>query len=360
VINEAHGDLLAADVDALVNTVNVVGVMGKGIALQFRRRFPDMFAAYEQAAKRQELQLGRMHLWETHSLSGPRFVINFPTKGHWRAPSRIDDIESGLADLVRLIAELGITSIAVPPLGCGNGGLDWAQVRPLILAAFAHVPQVDVQLFPPEGAPPVTDMATRTPRPAMTPMKAAFIVTARRYADVAIDVSLIEVQKLMYFLQVAGEDMRLIFTKHLYGPYADNLRKALRSMEGHFITGFGDGSASVRNAEPIRLLPDAVAEAEQVLASAPATLARIERVMTLCDGFESAYGMELLASVHWVATNEAPHADADLAAELVGCWNARKKRMMGRDHVGIAWAQLREERWLIDPEPAAGALTARG
>lgn len=353
-IHEAHGNLLDADVDALVNTVNTVGVMGKGIALQFRRRFPDMFTVYERAAKQREIQLGRMHVWETGALSGPRFVINFPTKGHWRSRSRVVDVETGLNDLTRLVGELGITSIAVPPLGCGNGGLDWQQVRPLITSAFERLPAVDVQLFPPDGAPAAAEMATRTPRPTMTVAKAAFIATAQRYADIAMDVSLVETQKLMYFLQVAGEDMRLTFTKGHYGPYADNLRKALRSMEGHFITGFGDGSTPVQAAEPIELFPDAVAEADAVLAAAPETLDRIERVIRLSEGFESAYGMELLASVHWVSTTEDPDADANAAAQLVGRWNARKRRMMGPDHVRTAWSHLYDQRWL----PSLDAVTA--
>ena len=353
-IHESHGNLLDSDAEALVNTVNTEGVMGKGIALQFRRRFPDMFRAYERAAKRREVRLGQMHVWDTGAMAGPRFVINFPTKGHWRARSRLPDIEAGLADLVRVVREKSISSIAVPPLGCGSGGLDWAEVKPLIESAFEHLPDVDVRIFPPEGAPDAADMTTRTARPAMTVMtvmtvmKAAFITTMRRYSEIALDVSLIEVQKLMYFLQVAGEDMRLDYTKGRYGPYADNLRKALRSMEGHFIAGFGDGSKSIQEAEPIKLLPGVSDEADRVLESYPDTVSRIERVIRLSEGFESAYGMELLASVHWVATHENAEAvaDPDVAAKLVGSWNARKHRMMGPDHVAKAWSHLRDERWL--------------
>ena len=187
----------------------------------------------------------------------------------------------------------------------------------------------------------------------MTVPKAAFIATIRRYGEMALDVSLIEVQKLMYFLQAAGEVLRLNYTKSRYGPYADNLRKALRSMEGHFIVGFGDGSKSVQDAEPIELLPGASDEAERALDAAPDTVARIERVIRLSEGFESAYGMELLASVHWVATRESPQATADpaVAAELVGAWNARKRRMMGPDHVAKAWSHLREEGWFTGSLP---------
>lgn len=353
-IHESHGNLLDSDAEALVNTVNTVGVMGKGIALQFRRRFPDMFRAYERAVKRGEVSLGQMHVWDTGAMTGPRFVINFPTKGHWRARSRLSDIEAGLVDLVRVVQEKSISSIAVPPLGCGSGGLDWVDVRPLIESAFEPLSDVDVRIFPPDGAPNAADMTTRTARPAMTVAKAAFIATMRRYGEIALDVSLIEVQKLMYFLQVAGEDMRLDYTKGHYGPYADNLRKALRSMEGHFITGFGDGSRPVQEAEPIELLPGVSDEADRVLGGSSDTVARIERVVRLSEGFESAYGMELLASVHWVATRENAEAAADpnVAAELVGAWNARKNRMMGPDHVAKAWSHLRDERWLTTSAPA--------
>lgn len=119
-IRDMHGNLLADEADALVNTVNTVGVMGKGIALQFKRAYPEMFKAYARAAKDGTLETGRMHVWETGSLTGPRFIINFPTKRHWKAGSRIEDIDAGLTDLVRVVRDLGITSIALPPLGCGN------------------------------------------------------------------------------------------------------------------------------------------------------------------------------------------------------------------------------------------------
>lgn len=178
-ISIGQGNLLHADVDALVNTVNTVGVMGKGIALQFKHAYPAMFAAYEVAANHHELRLGQMHIWETGQTS-PRFIINFPTKSHWRAGSKLRDIRSGLDDLIRVVIELGITSIAVPPLGCGNGGLNWSDVEPMIRSAFAAVPDVDVVLHPPAGAPAAAAMPTNSPRPAMTAGRAgAHRVAAR-------------------------------------------------------------------------------------------------------------------------------------------------------------------------------------
>jgi O-acetyl-ADP-ribose deacetylase (regulator of RNase III) len=152
VITEAEGNLLDADVDALVNTVNTVGVMGKGIALQFRRAYPAMFEDYSRAVKQGAVQTGRMHLWETGLLAGPRFIINFPTKRHWRAGSKIEWIDAGLRDLVRTIEEYKIRSIALPPLGCGNGGLAWSDVKPLIVDALGALNDVDVLLFPPGQA----------------------------------------------------------------------------------------------------------------------------------------------------------------------------------------------------------------
>lgn len=353
-ITETQGNLLQAQAEALVNTVNTVGVMGKGIALQFRRAFPAMAREYERAAKRGEVQLGHMHIWENDAMSGPRWIINFPTKGHWKARSRLVDVTTGLADLIDVVRSHEIRSIAVPPLGCGNGGLDWAEVRPLIEAAFADLPDVDVRVYPPGEVPSADAMTSNTPRPAWTTGKAALVTMLSRYSDRAVEASLIEVQKLMYFLQVAGEPLRLHYTKGIYGPYAENLRHSLRATEGHFLTGFGDGSQPVMSAEPMSVLPGCSAEAEAYLANHPDTLARIGRVLDLSEGFESAYAMELLASVHWVANETDPAAAADpaIAAQLVGEWSYRKKHMFGPEHVTMAWQRLHDEGWLGSSIPA--------
>lgn len=145
-----HGDLLAAPTEAIVNTVNTVGVMGKGLARQFRETYPAMFQAYRAACAAGEVRLGEMHIFDLGGLvGGPRWIINFPTKGHWRDPSRLADIESGLADLVIKVGQLSIRSIAIPPLGCGFGGLDWKEVRPRIERVFLNRPEVGVLLYEP-------------------------------------------------------------------------------------------------------------------------------------------------------------------------------------------------------------------
>ena len=162
-IEPTHGDILEANAEALVNAVNCVGVMGRGLAAQFKRAFPGNFASYSAACKRGEVVPGRMLIVPTHQLAGPRSIINFPTKRHWRAKSRIEDIEAGLRALVEDVRRLGIRSLAIPPLGCGLGGLEWRDVRPRIVRAFEPLPDVRVLLFEPAGAPERMARATRPP-----------------------------------------------------------------------------------------------------------------------------------------------------------------------------------------------------
>ena len=346
-ITETEGNLLRADVEALVNTVNTVGVMGKGIALQFKRAYPEMFKAYSRAAKAGEIQPGRVHVWETGSLTGPRYIIHFPTKRHWRSPSHMEDIETGLADLARVLRERGITSVALPPLGCGNGGLSWAMVRPLILDELGGL-DVEVQLFVPAGAPKATEMIDRRPPRSLTPARAALLRIVRVYEGVAFErPSLIEIQKLMYFLQAAGQPLRLNYTKGVYGPYADNLRFVLVELEGQFLTGYGDGGARVQEAEPIQLLSDGGDEAERLIAADPALSDRIDRVLRLVNGWETPYGLELLASVHWLASTEGgAAADWEAVHLQLARWTSRKRVMFTAEHVAAAWSTLQDRGWL--------------
>lgn len=347
-ISQADGNLLDAQVEALVNTVNTVGVMGKGIALQFKRAYPSMFQDYASAAKRGDIAIGRMHVWHTGQLDGPRVVINFPTKQHWRGRSKLADIEAGLSDLIRVIRTEQIRSVAVPPLGCGHGGLDWADVEPLIRAKLASLEDVDVRIYPPAGTPAAADMRTAGPKPRMTVGRAALIELVRRYSEVAVEgATLIAVQKLMYFLQVAGEELKLSYERNFYGPYADNLRAVLRDIEGHYLEGFGDGSHRVEVSEPFRLLPGARQAAWQALRDRRVTLDRIERVMELASGFESANSLELLATVHWIASHpQARGRSEDAIASEVRRWSNRKARLFTPGQVHKALDVMREKGWL--------------
>lgn len=349
-ISVAKGNLLAARVEALVNTVNTVGVMGKGIALQFKRAYPAMFKDYAAAARRGDITIGRMHVWQTGQLEGPSLVINFPTKRHWRSNSRLTDIEAGLDDLVAVIRRENITSIAVPPLGCGQGGLDWSDVEPLIRTKLAELEDVDIRIYPPAGAPAAADMRSAGPTPPMTAGRAALIETIRRYTAVAVEgATPIAVQKLMYFLQASGENLRLQYARNHYGPYADNLRVVLREIEGHYLEGFGDGSQRVELSEPFRLLPGAEDAARRTLQEQPQTLKRIDRVLELSTGFESSTSLELLATVHWIATHpNAANKSEDEIVSGVQHWSNRKARLFTTGQIHKALNVLQEKRWIGD------------
>lgn len=335
------GDILRADAEALVNTVNCVGIMGRGIALQFKNDFPENFKAYEAACARDEVQPGKMFVFETQTLTNPRFIINFPTKRHWRGKSRMEDIDSGLKALVDEIRTRNIRSIAIPPLGSGLGGLNWAEVRKRIVAALSGLNDLRVIVFEPKGE----SVATKSREvPNMTPGRAALVVLVHRYLSGLMDpfVTLIEVQKLMYFMQEAGEPLRLNYVKHHYGPYADNLRHVLTKIEGHLVSGYHDGGDAPE--KQLELVPGAVEDAEKFLEASMESRKRFDRVGKLVAGFETPFGLELLATVHWVARHENA-ARAEDAVAKVYAWNDRKKRFSPRQ-IGIAFEALRTNGWL--------------
>jgi O-acetyl-ADP-ribose deacetylase (regulator of RNase III) len=339
-----RGNLLQADAEALVNTVNTVGVMGKGIALQFKQAFPANFRAYESAVRHGDVQIGKMFVFDLNRLENPKFIINFPTKKHWRGRSRIEHIRAGLEDLISTVRRLKIRSIAIPPLGCGNGGLDWAEVRPAIETALAEIPDIDVLLFEPAGAPEGVDMKVATTRPKLTAARAAVLNLMARYVLTGYTLTMLEIQKLAYFLQAAGVPLRLTFKKFKFGPYAEELHHVLQRLEGHYIRGYGDRSRSVA----VTLLPNAAKEAESALSADVTTISGFDRVARLIEGFETPYGMELLATVHWVATQESAEAKTDprVAVKLVHDWNEHKKSSFREEQITIAWQRLQQEAWL--------------
>jgi O-acetyl-ADP-ribose deacetylase (regulator of RNase III) len=343
VIKNATGNVLLADAEALVNTVNCVGVMGKGIALQFKQAWPAMAEEYERLCRRGEMKPGQVQVWETRTLHGPKYIINFPTKRDWFKKSQYADIASGLESLVNEIRERQIGSVAVPALGCGAGGLTWAKVRPMIEDAFAELPGVEVMLYGPGKEPSSEGRVVRTKRPALTRARALFIAAIDRYSALAYQVTQLEIQKLAYFLQEAGEPLRLKTQKGLYGPYADNLNKVLETLEGHYIRGY-DGNR--KPDKEIVLTDSAASEAAEFLSRQPDARARLERVGELIEGFETPYGMELLSSVHYVAAHESPSANsADEAVAMVHAWNNRKRDLLASDHIRVAWDHLRSTGW---------------
>lgn len=343
-VNLMRGDILHAEAEALVNTVNCVGIMGRGVALQFRKAFPENYEMYRAVCERRELQPGKVLVYQTGMLTGPRYIINFPTKRHWKGKSRIEDIESGLDALVLEIRKRGIRSIAIPPLGCGLGGLRWHDVRPLIIEAFSKSPDVCVLLYEPTGAPPASEMVKDKKVPHMTAGRAVLLELMHRYLTVLMDpfLTLLEIHKLMYFMQESGQRLNLKFEKGAYGPYAKNLRHVLSIMEGHFITGYGD--ADDKPGRPIEILPGVTEISRSFLVGSSEVSMRLNRVAALIHGFETPHGMELLATVHWVATREKAASIEDVV-RCAYAWNERKK-LFTRKQIELAWRVLHQQGWL--------------
>lgn len=348
-IEITQGDILKANVEAFVNTVNCVGVMGRGIALQFKKVFPENFTHYKAICDKKELTPGRMLVHELNSIGNPRYIINFPTKRHWKGKSRMEDIEAGLQALVEEVRNRSIQSIAIPPLGCGLGGLLWADVRMRIESVFQPLKDVQVLLFEPKGAPNAEKMVHSSTIPKLTVGRAALLVLMRRYLAAVMDpfVTLLEIHKLMYFMQEAGEELRLQYDKGPYGPYARNLRHVLSLMEGYFISGYGDAEDNPER-EINLLLPEVLPQAERFLLDHPGTRNHFEKVVDLITGFETPFGMELLSTVHWVASHEGA-ATSDQAIHKTYQWSHRK-RMFQEKHIKLAWDILKRKAWLQHPQ----------
>ena len=348
ITDEAHRTqyILRDDAEALVNTVNCVGVMGRGIALQFKNQFPDNFKAYATAHKDGLLMPGRMFIHETGELTNPKYIINFPTKRHWRGKSRMEDIDSGLEALVADIRRFNIRSIAIPPLGSGLGGLDWSDVRQRIEVAMQFIPEVEVRLYEPSGAPEADKMVRNREVSKMTAGRAALVELIDRYLSGLLDpmISLLEVHKLMYFMQEAGQPLRLKYEKGTYGPYAANLRHVLNHVEGHLVSGYADGGDNPE--KQLKLVPGAVEDARNFLEDDSATRERFTKVSELVEGFESPFGLELLATVHWIAKNEKANSFIDLQKKTYD-WNDRKKQFSPRQ-LELAANALSRHGWISD------------
>jgi len=338
------GNILNADAEALINTVNTVGVMGKGIALQFKKSYQANFKAYEKAVKNNEVKIGQMFVTETESLINPKYIINFPTKKHWRYPSKLEFIESGLEDLVRVILERKIKSVAIPPLGAGNGGLDWRAVRSIISSKLQHL-DIEIIIYEP------SDIAYRqnfkkqlTPKEVkLTPVRAMVLKILSEYDILGEELTLLEAQKLVYFLQRMGENLKLNFSENYYGPYAEKLIHVLYDMDGHFLDGikFKD----IKPFEKITIKAEKLAEINKYLEEnlSADQAKRLNTTLKLIYGFEFPLGMELLSTLDFVITrNKNNRENIDSLIEAVHKWSTRKKELMKPAYLKKAYSRLRE------------------
>ena len=350
-VTYTQGNLLEADVDAVVNTVNTVGIMGKGIALMFKEQFPRNFEAYARACDEGEVRTGKMFVTENKELFGPRWIINFPTKTHWRVKTKIEWVEDGLKDLVRVIREKGINSIAIPPLGCGNGGLDWRDVRPLIESALAELEGVNAIVYEPTSK--YQNVAKRTGVEKLTPARALVAEMVRRYSLLGIECSILEVQKLGWFLErsvkrFGGSDaLKFRFQANKYGPYSHNLTKLLDSLDGSYLRC----DKRLADADPLDLIWFNDAKYDRVQAYLNSGEGKqfssvLEWASATIDGFESPLGMELLATVDWMMQHDDIEPTVEGVMEGLKDWaggevaGQRKLKIFDRRLVAIALGQL--------------------
>lgn len=352
-ISFAQGNLLEADVEAVVNTVNTVGIMGKGIALMFKEQFPENFAAYARVCESKDVRIGRMFITENKKLFSPKWIINFPTKTHWRVKTRIEWIEEGLQDLVRVIGEKNIRSIAVPPLGCGNGGLEWNVVRPMIVAALEKIDGLDAIIYEPTAK--YQNVSKRTGVEKLTPARALVAEMVRRYCLLGIDCSIIEVQKLVWFIErgvkrLQVEDpLEFQFAANKYGPYSDKLRHLLDSLDGSYLRC----DKRLADADPLDLIWFNDAKKDRVSAYLNSGEGKtysgvLEWATFTIDGFESPLGMELLATVDWLVEEEGIDRTVSGLMEGLRNWpggvaaGQRKLKIFDERLISIALDQLNE------------------
>lgn len=327
-------NLLQSDAEALVNTVNTVGIMGKGVALQFKEHFPLNYKLYKKACEAGEVQLGKVFVTETGQLTGTKYIINFPTKGDWRSYSKLSQIADGLDDLVRVIQEKKIKSIAVPPLGCGNGGLDWKDVKPLIVSKLSPLQDVvQMEVFEPGHHSYTKTTAKGTTK--LTKARALTVALAERYTVLGFDISHLEIQKLAYFLQELGQaDLKLNYQKGHYGPYATNLKHLLAHLEGSFFKGqirFQD----MKPTDSLQLVREQLSEVNKVIDTElnADEKQRLEQLSKLIEGFESPFGLELLATVHWAKKELGTSASLPSIESYIHSWSGRKKELMTRNQI---------------------------
>ncbi len=309
-IQFTQGNLLDARVDAVVNTVNTVGVMGKGIALMFKERFPENYKTYAAACAAGLVKVGEMFVVPSVELTGPRWIINFPTKKDWKHPTKLEWVRDGLLALKEVILEKKIKSIAIPPLGCGNGGLDWTVVRPLIEKAMADLPGVEVVVY--EPTPKYQNVAKKKGVEELTPARALIAEMIRRYGVLGIECTMIETQKLAWFLERTIErlglkdPMDLRFEANRYGPYAIRLTHLLEALDGSYL----HCDKRIKDAEPLDTIwfEDKKRDFVTMYLRTPEArdyLPAVEATDQLIDGFQSPLGLEALATVDWLIERES-------------------------------------------------------
>jgi O-acetyl-ADP-ribose deacetylase (regulator of RNase III)/uncharacterized protein YwgA len=324
-IHYTKGNLLESKAEALVNTVNTVGVMGKGIALQFKKMFPQNFKLYAQACKNNSLSISQLLVTEEASLlTGKKIIINFPTKTHWQLPSAYEYIEVGLTEHIHLIQTKNIRSVAIPPLGAGNGVLRWDKVK-LILEKHLSDLACDIYVFEPTTE--INEAANKNDV-KLTPARAMLLAVQYDLVRNGEFVSEFAAEKVAYFLQRFGtkDAFQLDFRPNFYGPYSGKVKHVLYYLNVKYLVGYG--TKDKKPFEEVYLIPDTETEIMHFLDKPENTRYKMitEKTKSFLDGFYSPFGLELLSTIDYIITDKKAHTEEAIIKELES-WSNRKSTL---------------------------------
>lgn len=336
-IQYIRGNILDSKAQALVNTVNTVGVMGKGLALQFRNAFPNNFKAYKRACKNNKVKVGEMFVTtDSNTGSGEKIIVNFPTKADWRKPSEYKYIEDGLDNLSRIVSEKKLKSIAIPPLGAGNGGLQWERVKEIIKEKLHHL-EADIYVY--EPALEIREHLKKE-RVQLTHARALLLYVLYDLVSCGEYVSEFSSEKVCYFLQKfgAGKYFKLEFEPKFYGPYSGKVRLVLRAMNGSLLTGYSEPDK--KPFDPLLLAGDAYEEVKAYVENNPELLEIANRTMRFLRGFYSDFTLALLSSLDYISSKENSF-DKELISKRLEEWSDQKRSMLSEPrHLDITLKHL--------------------
>jgi len=338
-IHYLTGDLFESRAEALVNTVNLMGVMGKGVALQFKNNFPQNFKLYKSACKNNEIAIGKLFVTRENTVFGEKIIINFPTKTDWRKPSEYSYVEEGLDDLLSVINEYKIKSIALPPLGAGNGGLNWGNVKKIIEQKLSDI-DIDIYVYEPNSH--IVERM-RAERVKLTSARALLLYVLYDLVRHGEYVSEFSSEKVCYFLQRFGaKDLfRLQYEPKYYGPYSGKVKYVLNAMNGSYIMGYSD--MNKKPFESLTLVSDVIDEIESFVNSNTSLKEIADRTKAFLHGFYSDFGLELLSSVDYIMCMYGKDISVDDIYTHLSEWSSRKEKLFhDKKYIELAKKHLLE------------------
>ena len=326
-IHFTTGNIFESTADALVNTVNTEGVMGKGIALQFKKQFPSNYKVYRDACKQNKFKVGDLLYFEEENLvTGKKWIINFPTKTSWRQPSQYSYIEAGLKELKETISLYPIKSIALPPLGSGNGGLDWNKVKELIQFHLKNL-DLDITVFEPNAA---IHERMKQERVKLTEARAMLLFMLYQLVRNGEFVSEFSSEKVCYFLQRFGgkKHLKLQFEPQFYGPYSGLVKRVLNHLNGSYIMGYG--GMDKKPFQEMTLVPDGESEVLKYISERKDLKEIVEKTDEFLTGFYSDFGLELLSTIDYLMQSKQT-ADRETIKEHLHSWSDRKRTLFSNE-----------------------------